>query len=58
MFEAKTQIRVRYKETDQMGVVYYGNYPTFYEVGRVEAIRDLGYSYKAMEEEGVMMPVS
>jgi len=57
MFESTTQIRVRYAETDQMGVVYYGNYPTYFEVGRVEAIRSLGYSYKAMEESGIMMPV-
>ncbi|MFT4204048.1 MAG: thioesterase family protein [Chitinophagaceae bacterium] len=57
MFESTTQIRVRYAETDQMGVVYYGNYPTYFEVGRVEAIRTLGYSYKQMEEAGVMMPV-
>lgn len=57
MFEATTQIRVRYADTDQMGVVYYGNYATYFEVGRVEAIRGLGYSYKKMEEEGIMMPV-
>jgi len=40
-----------------MGVVYYGNYAQYFEVGRVEAIRQLGYSYKQMEEEGVAMPV-
>ncbi|WP_447640311.1 MULTISPECIES: acyl-CoA thioesterase [Chitinophagaceae] len=57
MFESNTQIRVRYAETDQMGVVYYGNYPAYFEVGRVEAIRSLGYSYKEMEESGIMMPV-
>ena len=57
MFESTTQIRVRYAETDQMGVVYYGNYPTYLEVGRVEAIRSLGYSYKEMEETGILMPV-
>lgn len=57
MFEATTQIRVRYAETDKMGIVYYGNYPTYFEVGRVEAIRSLGYSYKQMEDDGVMMPV-
>ncbi len=57
MFEATTQIRVRYAETDQMGVVYYGNYPTYFEVARVEAIRSLGYSYKQMEESGILMPV-
>lgn len=57
MYQSKTQIRVRYAETDQMGVVYYGNYAQYFEVGRVEAIRQLGYSYKEMEAEGVVMPV-
>lgn len=50
--------RVRYGETDQMGYLYYGNYAQLYEIGRAEMIRDLGLSYKAMEEEyGIMMPV-
>lgn len=40
-----------------MGYVYYGNYARLYEIGRVEALRDLGFSYKKMEESGVMMPV-
>ena len=57
MYQTETQIRVRYAETDQMGYVYYGNYATFYEVGRVESLRQLGLSYKALEEKGVMMPV-
>ncbi len=57
MFTAQTQLRVRYAETDQMGVVYYGNYATYFEVGRVESIRSLGYSYKQMEEAGIIMPV-
>lgn len=57
MFEHQTQIRVRYAETDQMGYVYYGNYATYYEVGRVESLRSLGLSYKELEEIGVMMPV-
>lgn len=57
MYQSTTTIRVRYAETDQMGVVYYGNYAQYFEVGRVEAIRQLGYSYKQMEEEGVAMPV-
>jgi len=52
-----TQIRVRYGETDQMGVVYYGNYPQYLEIGRVEWLRDLGISYKEMEESGIMLPV-
>jgi acyl-CoA thioester hydrolase len=47
---SETTVRVRYKETDQMGVVYYGNYFTYFEVGRVEYLRDRGMSYKQMEE--------
>ncbi len=57
MYQSKTEVRVRYAETDQMGYVYYGNYATFYEVGRVEALRDLGLSYNELEKMGVMMPV-
>ena len=57
MFTAETTIRVRYAETDQMGYVYYGNYATYFEVARVEALKSLGVSYKELEEEGVMMPV-
>ena len=52
-----TQLRVRYSETDQMGYVYYGNYVQYFEVGRVEWLRNLGISYKSMEENGVMLPV-
>lgn len=58
MYVAETRLRVRYAETDQMGYVYYGNYATYYEIGRVEAMRSLGFSYKQLEEStGVMMPV-
>lgn len=58
MYVAETTLRVRYAETDQMGYVYYGNYATYYEIGRVEALRSLGFSYRQLEEEvGVMMPV-
>jgi acyl-CoA thioester hydrolase len=57
MYSSETQIRVRYAETDQMGVVYYGNYAQYYEVGRVEAIRQLGFAYADMERTGVIMPV-
>ena len=57
MFVKRTAIRVRYAETDQMGVVYYGNYPQYFEVGRVEALRTLGMSYREMEEGGIMLPV-
>lgn len=47
----ETRVRVRYAETDQMGVVYHSNYLIWFEVGRAELIRDLGLNYKAMEEE-------
>lgn len=57
MYTFETQLRVRYAETDQMGYVYYGNYAAYYEVARVECIRSLGFSYKALEEMGVMLPV-
>jgi len=53
----KIQIRVRYGETDQMGVVYHGNYPLYLEAGRIEWLRKLGISYKSMEENGIMLPV-
>jgi acyl-CoA thioester hydrolase len=48
---SETTIRVRYKETDQMGVVYYGNYLTYFEIGRVEYLRDRGMTYKEMERQ-------
>lgn len=57
MYKHTTQIRVRYGETDQMAYVYYGNYASYFEVARVEALRKLGMSYKALEDEGIMMPV-
>ena len=50
-------LRTRYAETDQMGVVYYGNYPQYLEIGRVEWLRAIGLTYKEMEAEGIMMPV-
>lgn len=50
-------VKVRYAETDQMGVVYHGNYPQYLELGRIEWLKSLGISYKIMEEEGVMLPV-
>ncbi len=49
--------RVRYAETDQMGVVYHGNYAQYLEIGRVEWLREFGISYKSMEESGLMLPV-
>jgi acyl-CoA thioester hydrolase len=57
MYESTTQTRVRYAETDQMNVVYYGNYAQYFEIGRVESMRSLGFTYKRMEDEGVIMPV-
>ena len=52
------QKRVRYGETDQMGYLYYGNYAQYFEVGRVEALRGLGMSYKSLEDRGIMLPVA
>ena len=57
MYAFETTIRVRYGETDQMGYVYYGNYPLYYEIGRTEMIRSLGLTYRDMEVEGVLLPV-
>ncbi len=58
MFIHRYYSRVRYAETDKMGYLYYGNYPTYYEIGRVEAMRSLGVSYKTLEDEmGIAMPV-
>lgn len=57
MKEYEFTVRVRYSETDQMGVVYHGNYAQYFEMGRVEWLRNLGISYKWMEENGVMLPV-
>jgi len=56
MIITETKIRVYYEDTDQMGVVYYGNYPRYYEIGRTEMIRDLGFTYKQMEEMNIMLP--
>jgi acyl-CoA thioester hydrolase len=58
MYISETKVRVRYSETDQMGIVYYGNYPQYYEVGRVEALRNLGMTYREMEAQGVFMPIT
>ena len=53
----ETEIRVRYGETDQMGVVYHANYAVYFEVGRTEWLREFGLTYKGMEGEGIMLPV-
>jgi acyl-CoA thioester hydrolase len=57
MIITETKIRVRYGETDQMGFVYYGNYPLYYEIGRTEMFRELVSSYNKLEKDGIMMPV-
>lgn len=57
MYTSETKIRVRYGETDQMGFLYYGNYALYYEVGRAEAIRQIGFTYRELEELGIHMPV-
>jgi acyl-CoA thioester hydrolase len=57
MFTSETQIRVRYAETDQMGVVYHSNYFPYFESARAESIRQLGFTYADMEKMGVIMPV-
>ncbi|MBL7866093.1 MAG: acyl-CoA thioesterase [Cyclobacteriaceae bacterium] len=57
MYTSETKIRVRYSETDQMQYVYYGNYATYYEVARVDSLRQLGLTYKELEAMGIIMPV-
>ena len=57
MYTSETKVRVRYSETDMMGYCYYGNYASYFEVARVEAIRQLGFSYKKMEDDGIALPV-
>lgn len=57
MFTSQTTIRVRYSETDQMNVVYHGNYAQYFEVARAEAIREMGITYKDMEAMGIVMPI-
>ncbi len=53
----ETQVRVRYADTDQMGVVYHSNYIVWFEVGRVETLRQFGFTYKQMELDGCHLPV-
>ncbi len=56
--EFTARVRVRYAETDQMGVVYYGNFFTWFEIGRAELLRSLGLSYRQMEQDGAVLPVA
>ena len=58
MYEFNAKLRVRYAETDQMGYCYYGNYAQYFEVARVETLRSLGLSYKELEDNGILLPVS
>ena len=53
----RTRVRVRYAETDRMGVVYYANYLVWFEVGRTEWLRTTGWSYREMEQDGISLPV-
>ena len=57
MYISETHVRVRYAETDQMNVVYHGNYAQYFEVARAESIRHLGFTYKDMEAMGIIMPL-
>ena len=50
-------VRVRYAETDKMGIVYYAHYLVWFEIGRTEWLRDTGWTYRAMEEDGLALPV-
>ncbi len=54
---ASSRVRVRYAETDKMGVVYYANYLVWFEIGRTDWLRDTGWTYRAMEADGFQLPV-
>ncbi|MCX8531080.1 acyl-CoA thioesterase [Chryseobacterium luquanense] len=58
MIHSKHSLRVRYAETDPMKYVYYGNYATYFELGRVELFRSIGISYDEIEKQGIWLPVS
>lgn len=58
MYISKTTLRIHYALTDQMGVVYHSRYAEFFEIGRTEALRQLGITYKEIEAIGVIMPVT
>jgi acyl-CoA thioester hydrolase len=57
MIQNETRIRVRYGETDRMGYLHHGSYPLYFEVGRTELFRELGLSYRQMEDDGILLPV-
>ena len=56
-FQYDTKIRVRYKDADRMGYVYYGNYATYFEEARTDMLRSLGFTYKGWEDSGLILPV-
>ena len=58
MYKNKTELTVRYAETDKMGVVYHANYLQYFEIGRTESIRSLGFSYRQLEENNIILPVA
>lgn len=58
MYTYTTRLRVRYSETDRMGYAYYGNYATYFEVARVEALRNIGVNYRELEDNGILLPVA
>jgi len=58
MIHSTHSLRVRYAETDPMKYVYYGNYATYFELGRVELFRSIGISYDEIEKQGIWLPVS
>ncbi len=57
MFSYSTKVRVRYSETDRMGYAYNGNYISYYEVARTEALRSIGLTYSRLEDEGILLPI-
>lgn len=58
MISTNISLRVRYGETDQMGVVHHGNYPNYFEMARIEFFREIGLPYKKLEDKGIMLPVT
>lgn len=58
MFTSDSEITVRYAETDQMGIVHHSNYPVWFEVGRTDFIKKLGYRYSELEKEGILLPLT
>ncbi len=57
MYINENSFRVRYIETDQMGIVYHSNYYVWFDIGRTELMRSLGYTYTKLENQGILLPV-